>query len=640
MSVLLSPRRELGEFKKRYKWMALFVVLVFGGLAARLVVLQVVQYERWAAVARENITKTFWLRSTRGNIRDVEGRIVASNRPSYDVYITPRAFLRHERGTANYSLETEEVARFARLMGLSDEQREELGRRILAIPPSRRSHQIEMFSDVTRDQMASLETHELELRGVDVVARPVRYYPYGSLGAHAIGYLNEVSAEDIERLRGQDYRAGDVIGRSGLESSLESILRGQRGFRRVLVDARGRPRENAERLTNVRPETREPVPGRDIVVSLDMELMRSAQRAFRGHPSGAAVVVDVRTGRIRALFSKPSYDLNAITSGLTREAYQAMLADPFRPLIDKTIFETYYPGSTFKPITSLAALQDRIVDPNFAVDCTGRYEVGTQRLRCTQVHGRTDMRLALVQSCNVYFWRIAETVGLEPINRYAREFGLGERTGIGINSESPGFLASREWYEENYGRFRLGYTLNTAIGQGNTRVTLLQLALAYAAMANGGTLYSPGLVERIASPDGTTLEEMRPQVRRQVAIAREHLAYNDVALVGVVNDELGTAHGARIEGGVTVAGKTGTAQVQRSSFPRGVDPQRAWYFSQSHAWFAGYAPAENPELAIVVLVEHGGAGGRNAAPIAVQILQDFLGGEAAAQRARGGQRTE
>lgn len=640
MSVLLSPRRELGEFKKRYKWMALFVLLVFSALSTRLVWLQVVQHDHWAAVARENITKTVWMRATRGNIRDAQGRIIASNRPSYDVHLTPRAFLDYDSETHDYRLDEPALARFAQLMRLTPAQRQELGRRILAVPARRRSHQIEMFPDVSRDQMAALETHELELSGVDVYAKPVRYYPYGALGAHAIGYLNEVSAEDIERLHGQDYRAGDVIGRSGLEASLESILRGQRGFRRLLVDARGRPREGSDPIAPIRPENREPVPGRDIVVALDMELMRSAQRAFRGHPSGAVVVVDVESGRIRALYSKPSYDLNAITNGLSRDEYQAMLADPFRPLIDKTIFETYYPGSTFKPITALAALGDRLVDPSLTVECTGRYEIGTQRLRCTQVHGHVDMRMAMIQSCNVYFWHIAEAVGLERINRYARDFGLGERTGIGINSESPGFLATREWYEQNYGHFRFGYTLNTSIGQGNTRVTLLQLALAYGVLANGGLLYAPQLIERVQSPDGSILEEMSPRVRRHVSLPDQALAYNAEALVGVVNNDHGTAYGARIEGGVVVAGKTGTAQVQRSSFPRGIDPRRAWYFAQSHAWFAGYAPADHPQLAIVVLVEHGGAGGRNAAPIGVQILQDFLGGESAAQRVHPGQRTE
>jgi penicillin-binding protein 2 len=251
-------------------------------------------------------------------------------------------------------------------------------------------------------------------------------------------------------------------------------------------------------------------------------------------------------------------------------------------------------------------------------------------MRCTKVHGYVDMHRAMVQSCNVYFWHIAEQIGLDRLNRYATAFGLGERTGIGINSEARGFLASRAWYEENYGRYRMGYTLNTSIGQGNTRVTLVQLALAYAAMANGGTLYAPQLIERIETPDGRIIEELTPQVRRRLDLPPSALAYNHESLVGVVNHPDGTAFNARIEGGVIIAGKTGTAQVAPGIMRPGVDPRRAWYFSQSHAWFTGYAPADNPTVAIVVLIEHGGAGGRNAAPIAIRMLEDYLGQRPAA----------
>ena len=514
MSILLSPRRELGEFKKRYKWMALFVVVIFGVLIARLVMLQVAQHEQWSNIARENITKTFWLRATRGMLRDARGRVIASNRPSYDVYVIPRLLLvRDESRPAaqQYSVHRERVDRLSELLALDPARKAELERRLLAFPTTeqgkrRLTHQVLMFADISREQMAALETHRLELPMVDVIDSPVRSYPYGALGAHAIGYLNEVSAEDLERLRGQDYRAGDDVGRTGVEQSLESVLRGRRGFRRVLVDASGRARPDAHRYVRRPPVSREPEPGRDVVLTLDMELMRSAHRAFRGHSSGAAVVVDIASGRIRALYSKPSLDLNRMSTGMPFAEYRALSEDPFRPLIDKTIYETYFPGSTFKPITSLAALGDHLVDPNATVECLGRLEIGAQRMRCTKVHGYVDMHRAMVQSCNVYFWHIAEQIGLDRLNRYATAFGLGERTGIGINSEARGFLASRAWYEENYGRYRMGYTLNTSIGQGNTRVTLVQLALAYAAMANGGTLYAPQLSERIETPDGRIIE--------------------------------------------------------------------------------------------------------------------------------------
>lgn len=611
----LSPRREVGEFRKRYKWMALTALIVFSLLIGRMAHLQLVQHDAWAHIARENITKTISLPATRGLLRDTRGRTIAENRPSYVVYLTPQL------------LAPEDVTRIADLMNLDETERAALRRRLDEIPPHRRTHSIEMFGDIDREQLAALETHRTDLPGLDVVPKPARTYPYGRLGAHAVGYLNEVSAEDLERLgEGAGYRAGDVIGRMGVEKGWESYLRGHRGYRRVLVDARGRRQREARGFGIAHEEVEPPTPGHDLVLTLDMELMSSIERAFAGHPSGSAVVVDVNSGRVRALYSKPSYDVNLLVAGMSQADYATLRDDPFRPLIDKTIYESYFPGSTFKPFSALAALDQPGFDPAHRVECIGYYQIGTDRKRCTSAHGEVDMRQALVASCNTYFYVLAERVGLEPINAWARSFGFSERTGIGINSEARGFLATREWYTGHFGRFRVGDTMNTAIGQGNTRGTLLQLALAYGALANGGTLYRPQLIESIREADGTLVEELPPQVARRIEIPDEHVRLIASGLFGAVNEQTGTAYEARVVGGnVVAAGKTGTAEIQRGNTRRDLDPRRAWYFQRSHAWFAGYAPASNPEVAIVVLVEHGGGGGRAAAPIALRVLQDFLG---------------
>mgnify|MGYP001794140568 CR=1 FL=1 len=616
MSQLLSPRREVGEFRKRYKWMGLVVFLVFGGLIAWMGVLQVAQGEDWQAASRENITRTIRLPATRGLIRDVRGRVIAENRPSYVVYVTPQLLQEGDR------------TRIEELMSLDEAARARFRERLDAVPPRRRTHQIPMFRDIDRDQLAALETHSIDLPALDVVARPLRTYPFGVLGAHAVGYLNEVSAEDLARLdeEGREgYGAGDRIGRTGVERAHQEELRGRRGFRRVLVDARGRRPDGALLMGRTEEEVHRPEPGHDLVLTLDMELMRAAQRAFGGHPSGAAVVVDVNDGSIRALYSKPAYDPNDMSGGISHDDYGVLRDNPFRPLIDKTIFDSWFPGSTFKPISALAALGDAVLDPSQRVECVGFYEIGRQRMRCTSAHGDVDMSQSLVQSCNVYFYKLAEQVGLERLNRYARLFGLGERTGVGINSEARGFLATREWYQERFGRFRVGYTLNTAIGQGNTRTTLLQLALAYAALANGGTLYEPRLIESVREPDGTLVRESQPRVRRRLDLSEAHLAYVNEALNGVVNEPNGTAYEVRL-GGVDVSGKTGTAEIAPGTPRANLDPAQAWYFNRSHAWFAGFAPAAAPEVAIVVLVEHGGAGGKAAAPIGLQVLEDYLGG--------------
>lgn len=612
---LLSQRREVGEFRKRYKWMALVAVILFAGLMIRAFQMEVLEYKHWSGIAIENITKTISLPATRGIIRDDHGRVVATNRPAYNVFITPQLI----------DLDRD-IPRIATLMGLPATEREAFRQRLMRVPDRRRTHQIEMFSDITRDQLAALETHENELPGVDVVSVPVRTYPFGSLAAHAIGYLNEINAEDLTRLPGQGYRAGDTIGRSGLEKAWEGYMRGRRGYRRVLVDVRGQSHVSAGGSHETRVE---PVPGRDLKLTLDMELMRTIERAFRSQPSGAAVVVDVHTGSVRALFSKPTYDLNEMSGRLTTERAAEIRDNPYRPLIDKTIYETYYPASTFKVFGALAALGDNILTPANHLDCPGYYEFGGRRFLCSELsgHGDTDMRRALVQSCNVYFYDLARQVGLDRLSRYARDFGLGEPTGIGINTESRGEIPDYAWYARRYGnQFRGGFTLNEAIGQGNTKVTVIQLAMAYAAIANGGTLYYPQLVEEVSSPDGQQTERFAPRVRRRVNVPRENLTYVIDGLYGVVNDPLGTAYDARIVGGVPMAGKTGTAQVARHVTREDEDPRNNDYLSRSNAWFAGFAPAGDPQVVIVVIVEHGGGGGRTAAPIALQILQEYLGG--------------
>ncbi len=616
---LLSQRREVGEFRKRYKWMALAVVVVFSVIVARMVWLQLLDHDHYDEVARENITRTLGLPATRGIIRDTNGHVVATNRPSYDVFITPAR------------LAPRDIDTVSALMGLDAEQRRSLEERLAAVPARRRTHQIRFFTDITREQLAAIQTHSTELThedgrrdvtAVEVVAAPLRTYPYRALGSHAIGYLNELRSDELAELRPAGYRLGDRVGRTGIERAWENLLRGRRGTRRILVDA-----DLARSDRGEEPEVIEPVPGRDLTLTLDMDLMRIVERAMRGHPSGAVAVVDVRTGAVRALLSKPSYELDAFTAGLTREEYAALRDDPFRPLIDKAIYDAYFPGSVFKPFSAIAALEDHLMEPTERVHCSGSYRFGGRDFPCNvrSGHGDVDMRQALVQSCNVYFYALAERVGLDRIARVAQDFGLGRRTGIGINTESPGFIPTRSWYDAHDIAWRGGFALNTAIGQGDTKTTIIQVAMSYAALANGGTLYVPQIVERISAPDGTVLEELEPRVRRRVHVSRENLATLVDGLYGVVNDPLGTANAVRIADGVPIAGKTGTAQVYQRARLSEEDAARAEYRNRAHAWFAGFAPVESPEVAIVVMIEHGGSGGRYAAPIAIQILQEYLG---------------
>ncbi len=612
-------RAEVGEFRRRYRWLVLFVLATFFVFIGRLVQLQILEGDLHRAEARRNIIGERRLATTRGVIRDAYGRVLAANRPSYNVHVVPQ-FIDME----------ETWPRLVKIMRLEPDEAETLKQKILdarAKGEKRAKQQTQLKVDVDRNVVAAIETHADELRGVDVVPVPVRYYPYGSLAAHMIGYMREVDADTLARNQDSDYRAGDRLGAVGVERRWESYLRGQRGWRKFIRGraAHERMEELEERYLD-EPRRQEPIPGRDISLTLDIELVHSIERAMRGQLAGAVVVVDVRTGRVLAALSKPSFDPNVVSGGggkeAVREAFRHYLKDPLKPTLDKTISAAYPPGSTYKPFTALAGLAERIVNPREEIDCRGGYEYGKRYFRCTGVHRHVNLHEAIVQSCNTYFYNLGSQINIDSLAEIGMEFGLGTKTGIGINPEARGRMPTRGWYTRRYkGAFRGGFTLLAAIGQGASTVNVLQLALAYAALANGGTLYQPQVVRSIETSDGTVVQEFPPRVRRMVELNQEDLSMIKSGLVGVVRERRGTAYKQAIDG-VDMAGKTGTAQVSHVT-PRGVDPDKVWYFNRDHAWFAGYAPTQSPEIAIVVLIEHGGGGGKNAVPVAMQVVRDW-----------------
>lgn len=654
MSAFLVPRSDVSEFRKRYRWLALVAFLAFGVVAFRLFQLQVVKGAEYAQTAHKNVIRRVTIPTTRGIIRDAHGRVLASSRPSFNVLVVPgRAMpsarprkvsrtgvvLRDEadswtRIADTLRLNPDERTRFtARIKGAceTDEDRSPCWRAVL------------VREDVSRDIVAELKQHASEIPGVQVVSQPVRYYPYKHIASHSIGYTSEIDAETLARFRpegwktmnGEErqkvnplgYSQGDIIGATGVERSWESYLRGQRGWVKRVVDARGRYRTgpDAERLLDA-PSRQEPLPGRDLRLTLDIDLVQSIERAMRPHAAGSAVVVDVRTGRLLAMYSKPDFDPNNLSGGAgrerIRESFNKLYTNPLLPMLDKTTSGAFQPGSTFKPFSALAALEGKLIDPSDHERCDGYLSFGRRIFHCTHVHGKVDMRDAIAESCNIYFFKLAESVGMDRIAHIATEFGLGQKTGIGVNPESAGRIPTRSWYALRYkGQFRIGFTLNTAIGQGAATVTPLQLALAYAAMANGGTVYSPQLVRAVETTDGSVVQDFPPRVRQKAKVSAENLALVNDALFAVVNDGKGTAYPVR-DPNLEVAGKTGTAQTGYVN-TGGDDPKKAWYLARDHAWFAAYSPAKAPEIAVVVLVAHGGSGPTVAAPLAIQIIKEY-----------------
>ncbi len=661
MSNLLLTRSDVGEFRRRFRWMALAVFLAFVVVLCRLFQLQVVSGSDYASIAHENIIRRATLSTTRGVVRDSQGKILASSRPSYNVHIVPGRVLPSSRRSIRKASvdEADTWPRVADALRLNPADRSRFEARIRAAcagdedTPGRRGGRDPKTSpcwramlvreDVPRDIVAELRQHQTELAGAEIVAVPVRYYPYKNLGAHMLGYIAEIDADTLSKVRpagydalktderGQvnplNYDVGDTHGATGVEHAWESYLRGQRGWEKRVVDARGRYRTGpeAERLIDA-PKRQEAIVGRDLRLTIDIELTQAIERAMRPHAAGAVVVVEVRTGRILALYSKPDFDPNDLSGGSgrarIREAFGRMYSDPLRPLLDKTVTGAFQPGSTFKPFSALAALEDNVMNPDETERCDGFINFGRKAFRCTHVHGKVNMREAIGESCNIYFAKVAELAGMDRIAKIATDFGLGSKTGVGVNPESAGRIPTRAWYAMRYrGQFRLGFTINAAIGQGATAVTPLQLTLAYGALANGGTLYSPQIVRAVETSDGSVVQDFPPRVRQQVNVKPENLARIYDGLYSVVNDPKGTAWGVR-DPSLDIAGKTGTAQTGYVAKPED-DPKLAAYYAQNHAWFAAFAPSKAPEIAVVALVEHGGAGPTQAAPVAIAVVREY-----------------
>lgn len=653
MSLFLVPRSDVSEFRKRYKWLALFALVTFLILAGRLFQLQIVSGEEYAQIAHENVIRRVALATTRGVIRDGEGRILASSRPAYNVYMVPGRVMpsaRPQKRRVAY-LEPDPFYKIAEMLRLTPEERDRIKERFTEVcktdddrSPCWRA--VLVREDVARDIVAELRQRKDQIPGTDVVQQPIRYYPYKNLGAHMLGYVAEIDKERLDAFRPEGYEnftteerakvnplgygLGDTLGATGVERAWESHLRGRRGWEKRIVDAHGRYRNGpeTERLIDA-PKRQDPIPGRDLRLTVDIELTRAIEKAMRPHLSGAVVVVEVKTGRLLALYSKPDFDPNDLSGGggraRRRDVMNRLVMDPLRPLLDKTMTGAFQPGSTFKPFSALAALDGSKgprLDPFNHEQCGGFLTFGKRIFRCTHVHGRVNMHDALAESCNVYFFKLAEAVGIDRIAQVATDYGLGQKTGIGVNPESPGNMPNRSWYTLRYrGQFRIGFTLNTAIGQGATTVTPLSLALAYGALSNGGTVFVPQIVRSLETAEGAVAQEFAPRVRRKVQTPQEDVDRVNTALYDVLNAPKGTAYPVR-DPNLEITGKTGTAQTGYVSTSKD-DPKQAWYQARDHAWFAAFAPSKSPEIAVVVLVEHGGSGPTQAAPVAVAVVREY-----------------
>lgn len=511
------------------------------------------------------------------------------------------------------------------LMGLTDKELKLLKKRI------RRARGLDRYLDiiVRRDVppqiegRLSLEVQLGQLPGVSVRRAKARIYRYGQLAAHLLGYVNELSSEELEEKRELGYRLGDAIGRRGVEKTFEGELRGIDGQKTVVVDSKGRSQVStfARALQKDVGEFKPPKPGNRVVLTIDLDIQKAAETAFNG-TAGAVVVMEAATGRLLALTSTPSFDPNKLAGYFDpKEKKRLDSMRALRPWRFRAIQDYFAPGSTFKVVTALAAYQAGVTRLGEHVNCPGAYRLGNTRFRCWKDsgHGAIDVHLSLARSCDVYYYTMGARMGLDPIAKMAKSMGFGKPTGVALAGESRGIMPDKAWYNRHLPPYTLGAAVNASIGQGAVAVTPIQLAVAYAALANGGTVFEPQVVQRIESYDGKAVRELPPKPLRRIDMPPEALAAVREGLRQVVNEPFGTAFRKRLKD-LQVAGKTGTAQVAKLGKKRIRSRDLPWKL-RDHAWFSAIAPAEDPEVVVIVFNEHGGGGSSTAAPIAMKVIQ-------------------
>jgi penicillin-binding protein 2 len=636
-----APGAAQKEFKPRLVWATGVVALAFFVLLGRLFQLQILRGDEYKGKADENFVKEIRRPADRGLILDRNRRVLVDSRPSYDVTLTPY-FCGKQCD--------EIISRLATMMSLSQDEVER-ARAQLQIANTKKLERFRPFTvkiDVSRDEVDRYLARATDLLGVDVLPTPHRNYRFAHFGGHLIGYMNEAGPDELKRLNedvqrsgsGQGpYLPGDYVGRRGLERRFERELRGIDGKERVPVDAKGRRKDDADDLI---PEDQREVPaypGDNLVLSLDWRLQEFAEKTFPA-TAGVVLAMDAKTGFLLALVDRPAPDPNKMSGRITAAELSAIHSDPLQPELFRAVQQHYHPGSTFKAATAVAALEEGVYKPGTSVFCPGHYRMGSHVWRCDKDsgHGYVDFTHALGASCDVFFYEAGANLGADAIARWARALGLGAPTGFDVTTEVPGVIPDAAWHDRHIpGGYQKGMAVNLAIGQGDVNVTPMQQLVFYGALATG-IVWRPQVVQRVEDAGGKVLQEFAPQEQRRLEIRK---TTRDVVLKGLlaaVNEPFGTAYRSRLED-VTMAGKTGTAQVVKMGARR-LRAEQVGYFERDHAWFAAFAPAEDPEIVVVVLNEHSGFGASNAAPTASAVVRKWFELKAQDEAERAGPASE
>ena len=586
MELKSVPPNRREAWGRRILALAITCSLGFLALLGQLWYLQVLEGGRLHELSEKNRIRIRPVAAPRGILFDRNGLALVDNRPAFTLSLIPREL--EDRDAV--------VARLSVLLKIPAGELMEALERVA--PDSIRP--VRVRRGLTLEDVTKVEERKLELPGVIVEVEPQRTYPTSTFAAHLLGYVREVSDEQMKQGR---YRRGDMIGQSGLERLLDEYLRGRDGGERIEVDAYGRPVQLMRRD--------EPNPGAQVITTIDRRIQEAAEQAMAGK-AGSVVVIDPRNGDVLAMTSSPAFPLDRLTGNVDRDEWLQLVRDPMTPLMNRALQGQYPPASVFKIIVAAAGLQEGSLTPMDRIYCNGEFNLGNWTFRDWKPggHGHLDMNGAIAQSCDIFFYQAGLKVGGETMARYAQAFGLGAPTGIDLGGERFGLVPFTPSQRARLKRaWQAGDTVNMSIGQGQLLVTPLQIARMMAAVANGGILWKPRLVQRVEQADGSVAYSASAKMTDRVELSPVVWAFLRHALASVVKD--GTGALARVPG-VDIAGKTGTAQtIAKSDASKG----------QDHAWFASFAPADDPQYVVVVLVERGGKGGQVAALIARQIYE-------------------
>ena len=608
-----NPQQELERFRARLVAAGGFVLLCFTLLFARFVWLQVVQHDYYQTRAEDNRISLVPIVPNRGLIVDRNGVVLARNYPAYTLEIVPSRTGQPEQV----------IDGLAEIIDIQPKDRKRF-RQLLE--ESRNFESLPIRTRLTDEEVAKFIAHRYRFPGVDIKARLFRQYPGGAFASHLLGYIGRVNDRDLEKIEAREdaanYRGTEHFGKTGLEQRYEFELHGETGFEQVEVDAGGRAVRTLARSA--------PVPGNNLTLTVDAELQRIAERAF-GDRKGALVAIDPASGGILALVAVPNYDPNLFVDGIDTQNWKELNESPDKPMVNRALNGAYPPGSTFKPFMALGALTLGKRRPEQAISDPGFFNFGGHHFRDDKKggHGMVDMYKSIVHSCDTYYYMLANDMGIDNIAAFMGSLGFGSRTGIDIDGESEGVLPSQEWKKKRFKKpeqqkWYAGETISIGIGQGYNAYTPIQLAHATAIVANNGVVFRPHLVKHITDTRTGNKTLIEPQPVRNLGLKPEHLEVIRNAMVGVNKEGTGARAFAGAE--YVSAGKTGTAQVYSL---KGADYKAGSvkHELRDHALFIAFAPAEQPRIALAVLVENGGFGAQAAAPIARQVLDYYLLGK-------------